>query len=279
MEYCYVEPKNDELMHYGVKGMHWGIRRYQPYPDGENGQFIGKKSAKKAQKSMNQNSYIYSNAKYMRNKSLNRAENFAIKAEKAHVKGKIKKSNKMLNKAYKELDDADFHKRTMNRAVESIEDTIKKLDKGGYGVSSKATDQILIDRGRMLVGQALLGPIGQILLAPRDTVRKYKVEENPRFGIDNFGNPHPQNKAAKKLNENVQNRGGAPITNIKAPSNNGLLIATTSSQAKKMGLNSNTRVTGKAESDFWKAMAADAIKKDPSLKKQLTKEELRKLGF
>ena len=32
----------NELYHYGVKGMHWGIRRYQPYPKGSNkGRFVG----------------------------------------------------------------------------------------------------------------------------------------------------------------------------------------------------------------------------------------------
>lgn len=33
---------NNEIYHHGVLGQKWGVRRYQPYPKGKHGKFLGK---------------------------------------------------------------------------------------------------------------------------------------------------------------------------------------------------------------------------------------------
>lgn len=39
-----------DLKHYGVIGMKWGIRRYQPYPDGKTGRYLGARVKKQQPK-------------------------------------------------------------------------------------------------------------------------------------------------------------------------------------------------------------------------------------
>jgi hypothetical protein len=56
-ELCHSQFQGDELYHHGILGMHWGIRRYQPYGQGYNpkhkGDYVGdEKSTKRLAKKL-----------------------------------------------------------------------------------------------------------------------------------------------------------------------------------------------------------------------------------
>ena len=76
--------KREYLAHHGIMGMHWGIRRYQPYPDGYrgDGKFVGK-----------------SDAEYDAEEKKARA---AYKVQKASYRS-AKKDYKETKRAYKDL--------------------------------------------------------------------------------------------------------------------------------------------------------------------------------
>lgn len=137
----------DELMHFGVKGMHWGIRRYQPYPEGAKrfGKEIGE--AKRAKLNQKQDKKL---AKFMRRKIAADERNMKIKAkaerdartnyntshkeyEKAMGKISLSKKKKAarINEAYDNLHKSEDILNERRRETLRAEDLYKR-DAGYY---------------------------------------------------------------------------------------------------------------------------------------------------
>lgn len=161
MEYCGVELTDEGLKHYGVKGMHWGVRRYQPYPGQADGRQLSKRQVRKTVRAIKKNSKRYAQRKWYAEKSMGKAFELKRLSDKAKKQGDILNAKKLDEKANKQIKDSAEHTKGMADYKKNITSAIKKIESTGkYDVYSKKGRTFLSGSGRMFTAGAAAGILG-----------------------------------------------------------------------------------------------------------------------
>lgn len=139
-------------MHYGIKGMHWGIRRFQPYPNGGPGRFARRRQAKTGAK------FIADISQRERNEEVRK-----IKAKKktGSISGEeFRAKRKEINAKYKAKNKKDIEK--FVNQIKS-EKSYKQAQKRVAAVGKKAYKDIpsySFKKGLNTANKVLTGIIG-----------------------------------------------------------------------------------------------------------------------
>lgn len=268
----YYITNNGELLHYGIKGQKWGIRRYQ----NKDGSLTpeGKKRAKQEYKADNKMAYELGKKATISGHAAAQSMNRTIKLEKKLDKRLMDekfgaatrrlaskwtasaKATEQLTADYmKNKSKAEEHYRSLvdkygKEAVSEIKYTDVKLRKGEHSPerfktinerTNNMSDVALA--GAMTIGSSafagLIGAPVSILYIPSTAREKASNVESAAY----YTNLQEQRRAAKEAaNYSKQNS-----TNKAASTN-------------KSTFDGNSRVTGQEESDFWKAYAEELEK-------------------
>lgn len=155
----------DALMHYGVLGMHWGVRRYQPYGQGgynpeKKGKFIGPHTAGSIERKMNKAEKYVAKSEAKRDKYMDEAAKYAKKSEDLNVKrnrkGNLGPINRRLNDYYvKQMTynafDASKYDVDAERGKAYINYLTKRASDKGMTVSTLLYNDGKSDRTRFIV--------------------------------------------------------------------------------------------------------------------------------
>lgn len=167
-----IKMSEDELMHYGILGMHWGIRRYQDYGEGgydpdHEGRFVGEKISKKEMK-----------AQAEKEKRLRKMREAAAKKRKAEAKAvkKQEKIDKMKAKLIQKGDMEKIYKKRKYFTTEELEYARARnqelIETRNTKNAKKAPDPHKMERVLNLVSR--VGQVAAAAVPVLDAVSKYK---------------------------------------------------------------------------------------------------------
>ena len=191
----------------GIKGMHWGVRRYQnedgsltPAGQQRYGQTGTKRtSAKRMQRDFNRLDMGYANVVANERYNQKKTAKYARKGHAAERKGKSEKAKKLIEKSLKYANKAALNNK-QKKAIENLQwKVIGKAATKGYTTTSKAVKRYGVDnkgRAAMAIGRqfGLAGGLATVGYAQRHSVKvdgqKVKITKRGNGGtsVVNYAN-------------------------------------------------------------------------------------------